>query len=54
MEGIRINGDWHFENYNTLLQLLSFNDGLSRKDFKDWFAKPFAGQIICWNEKINY
>lgn len=39
------------------------NDGLSIIDFACWFAgkmvasthrKPFAGQIICWNENINY
>jgi hypothetical protein len=38
------------------------NDGLSYHDFEDWFTKSpefkktkhFDGQIICWNEKINY
>jgi hypothetical protein len=38
------------------------NDGLERNDFVDWFTlsadfkkrKVFTGQIICWNEKINY
>jgi len=32
------------------------NDGLSTDDFIDWFEKsiPFNGQIICWNENINY
>lgn len=32
------------------------NDGLSSDDLLDWFpvGKPFKGQIICWNENINY
>lgn len=39
------------------------NDGLTVEDFKKWFqfpnlwfkyAKPFDGQIICWNENIKY
>jgi len=33
------------------------NDGLSNTDFFDWFKWPnheFSGQIICWNESINY
>jgi hypothetical protein len=32
------------------------NDGLTPEDFKAWFKhpKPFEGQIICWNENINY
>jgi len=37
---------------------LASNDGLSLKDFWDWFpykkGKVFDGQIICWNESINY
>lgn len=37
---------------------LATNDGLSYQDFLDWF-KPyvfdgFKGQIICWNENVNY
>lgn len=44
------------------LKAVAANDGLSYKDFMDWFAKPFPineagifrGQIICWNENINY
>lgn len=43
--------------------LLAMNDGLSTYDLLYWFGegkemstkrKPFAGQIICWAEKINY
>jgi hypothetical protein len=32
------------------------NDGLEMQDFLDWFQypKPFDGQIISWNESINY
>jgi len=34
---------------------LSENDGLEISDFKDWFKdEVFTGQIICWNENINY
>ncbi|MDB5200557.1 MAG: hypothetical protein JWO92_2520 [Chitinophagaceae bacterium] len=37
---------------------VAINDGLKEKDFYDWFrvkeTKPFMGQVICWNEKINY
>lgn len=31
-------------------------DGLSFVDFMHWFQYPkhFDGQIICWNENINY
>ena len=32
------------------------NDGLSIDDFLAWFpvGKHFSGQIICWNEEIEY
>lgn len=35
---------------------LPMNDGLSDNDLLDWFpvGNPFSGQIICWNDKINY
>lgn len=45
---------------STQGQLLAANDGLTFTDFVDWFIpkpdkfKGFKGQIICWNEKINY
>lgn len=37
-------------------------DGLEYDDFREWFTKSteyrktnkFSGQIICWNESINY
>ena len=32
------------------------NDGLSTEDFLNWFPvdNPFSGQIICWDENIEY
>lgn len=42
---------------------VAYNDGLTLHDLIYWFAgsgaanskrKPFDGQIICWNENINY
>ncbi len=35
---------------------IAANDGLSLNDLLAWFKypKPFSGQIICWNENINY
>ena len=38
------------------LMTFAKNDGLSLQDFKDWFkwGTPFDGQIICWNENIEY
>lgn len=35
------------------------NDGLDVYDFIEWFKRPkrkdkFIGQILCWNENINY
>jgi len=40
----------------TVLPLLARNDGLELQDLLDWFKfpKPFTGQILCWNENINY
>ncbi|MCF2487481.1 hypothetical protein [Dyadobacter sp. CY347] len=37
-----------------ILDEVAQNDGLSRKDLLEWFDKPFAGQIICWNKNISY
>ena len=37
-----------------LLSEIAANDGLTVDDFKAWFNKPFEGQIICWNESVNY
>lgn len=38
--------------------ILAENDGLTYKDFKDWFMinrkEDFYGQIICWDKEIEY
>jgi hypothetical protein len=36
------------------LELIAKNDGLSVEDFKAWLNKPFLGQVLCWNEHIEY
>lgn len=45
------------------LNAIAKNDGLTLTEFAQWFAgsgmmsskrKPFTGQIICWNESVNY
>lgn len=55
--------EWAFyeENSNFItqreaLETLAQNDGLTVADFKAWFKWPegFKGQIICWNQKIDY
>lgn len=40
---------------NNMIRLAE-NDGLAVVDFLEWFKyhKPFTGQIICWDESINY
>jgi hypothetical protein len=44
-----------FCNYGSeLICDLARNDGLEEIDFKCWFTLPFSGQIICWDEKVNY
>lgn len=45
-----------YDSYFEKLKKLSINDGLSQNDFLYWFQypKPFDGQIICWNDKIEY
>lgn len=39
-----------------LIKDVAANDGLDLDDFLDWFRYPkrFDGQIICWNESIEY
>jgi len=39
-----------------LIKEVAANDGLDLDDFLDWFRYPreFTGQIICWNESIDY
>lgn len=43
------------------LRIIAINDGLSIEDFISWFAihpkkkgAEFSGQIICWNDAIEY
>lgn len=36
---------------------LAENDGLGYKDFRNWFMmdkKSFSGQVICWNNEVEY
>ena len=48
--------DFQFAELNKRLIEISVNDGLSVVDLLSWFKHPksFTGQIICWNEKIEY
>jgi hypothetical protein len=45
-----------FITQKLALETLAKNDGLFIENFKSWFqwGKPFYGQIICWNDKIDY
>ena len=45
-----------FQSHFDALEELAKNDGLTSDDFKSWFKYPsnFDGQIICWNDKIEY
>lgn len=42
--------------WGQMASVVAKNDGLSVEDFKAWFkwGKPFKGQIICWNDQIEY
>lgn len=33
---------------------LANNDGLSLKDFEDWFKNPMDGQVIIWDKNVTY
>lgn len=39
-----------------IYEKLAKNDGLDVVDFCHWFKypQPFQGQIICWDENVNY
>ena len=59
----RINNEpmGQFHPFNTHLKELSSNDGLTAIEMIQWFnihpkttKGNFKGQIICWNENINY
>lgn len=45
-----------FTSKGIFVNEVANNDGLTVDDFKSWFRYPnhFDGQIICWNENINY
>ena len=45
-----------FCEVNPDVIVLAKNDGLSTVDLLNWFPnnKGFEGQIICWNENIEY
>ena len=45
-----------FQTHFDALEELAKNDGLTVDDFKIWFKYPsnFDGQIICWNDKLDY
>lgn len=57
-----LNGNLVNEGVQEFVNRLSKNDGLPEFDFIDWFVlsssfkktKEFSGQIICWNESIEY
>jgi hypothetical protein len=52
-DGYRLGEDY----INTeKLKEIAKNDGLTADDLELWFAeyKTMKGQIICWNENINY
>lgn len=55
---ISINGKYVDEGME---EILAKNDGLSQLDFFHWLVKPcmktekpFSGQIICWDNSIEY
>lgn len=49
---IYINGKFYG---TSITGTLAGNDGLKTFDFENWFNKnSFEGQILCWNENINY
>lgn len=54
-------GTGGFDTLSEGLNIISQNDGMEVQDFIDWFAihpkkqeQKFTGQIICWNETIEY
>lgn len=57
LDNITINDDF---TDNEILLEIAKNDGLSFEDFEQWFQpanmnhEEFRGQIICWNDSINY
>lgn len=50
---IKIDGEW-LEPFLVGLEAIGLNDGLSLRDFTDWFNKPFEGQILIWDDELKY
>lgn len=51
-----INNNRSIGSTSSEMKKIALNDGLVLDDFHNWFQypKPFDGQIICWNDKIEY
>jgi len=50
-----INGVYYGEYGSVNVDTLARNDGLTPADMESWFGKKFfSGQIICWNDTIEY
>lgn len=47
---------YNYQEEMILLEDIAANDGLGFVDFLDWFKYPneFSGQIICFDENVNY
>jgi hypothetical protein len=58
--GLRVRGDFKelfsgdADLTGTSISSIATNDGLTVEDLLSWFNKPFEGQIICWNDQIEY
>lgn len=46
----------HVSIWHEHMEELALNDGLTMGEMFNWFRMPskFEGQIICWNDKVNY
>ncbi len=61
-EDVMVDGKTYSNIKENPFAYMGKNDGLEHQDFIDWFTlspdfkktKKFTGQIICWNENINY
>ena len=53
---LKINGKTIEPKYfNSTIEVIAKNDGLSYQDFLDWFGiNHFSGQILCWDSTIVY
>ena len=52
---VHINGKFYCSLYSEYFEKLANNDGLTMKDMIAWFSNlPFSGQIICWNDNVEY